>query len=290
MSALADSIDFFASFFQARSSVGNGHRIEATIGLVYLAFSFVWFTLLGLYVDTDFSSTLTAGALLQLMGLVMLNVQVRFAKSVEGLSSKAFELMAFQLVFRLASTSIKNGYIPIDRSGDFAYQFLDWCSLVCVMHLLYRMHKTYASTYEREHDTYPIQSVVIHCIVVACFIHGDFNRSPVFDAIWAASLNLETVAMLPQMALRQHSKSEISNPTTHFLACYVLAAVCRFEFWWYASGENETIVPAIYIVAAHVAQLTNCGRLLFEYTRSSINLPSEEAEVVTEKEMPCSWR
>jgi len=289
MSAIADSIDFFAAFFNGeRSHLGTAHRVEATIGAVYFAFSFLWFGLVGMLADTDFSSTLTAGALLQFMGFVVLNVQVRVSRSVQGLSSKTLELVVLQYLFRLTSTSIKNGYIPIDTSGDMAYQLIDLCTLLCVVHLLYRMHKTYADTYEKEHDEYPIKSTVIRCVVLASFVHGDFNRSPFFDAIWAASLNFETVAMLPQMAMRQRTSSEVDTPTCHFLACYVLAAICRFEFWWYAAGEHDSVVPTVWILLAHTAQLLCCGRLLFEYTRAWINRPTE-GETVS-KELPCSWR
>lgn len=38
------------------------------------------------------------------------------------MSSKMLEMYLIQLIFRLSSTLIKGGYLPIDRSGDHIYQ------------------------------------------------------------------------------------------------------------------------------------------------------------------------
>merc|ERR1719359_782500 len=93
--------------------------------------------------DKDFSVVLTMSSITQFLGFILLALKVRWAKSAAGLSSKTLEMYFMFLCFRLASTMFKNGYLPIDRSGDWAYQSADVLSLFVVLHLLYVMHKSY---------------------------------------------------------------------------------------------------------------------------------------------------
>merc|ERR550537_1185966 len=106
-------------------------------------------------------------------------------------------LFAIYLVFRLVSTVLRNGYIPVDPSGDWFYQAMDFGSLACVLYLLYRLNDPELEHYG-EIDIGAIAPIVLPCIALGCFVHGNFNRSYVFDAIWQISLNIETLAMLPQ--------------------------------------------------------------------------------------------
>lgn len=303
MAALADTIDFFSTFFSKTSHL-NQPELQPIIGSVYVAFTVVWFLIFGLLSDTDFSSILTAGATMQCMGFLLLSIKVRYTRSVKGLSSKSLELFVVYLLTRLCATSVKNGYIPVDTTGDYIYQLMDLCSLGCVVHILYRMHKTYRTTYERKDDHFNIAPVIVQSFLIGCIVHGDFNKSPFFDGLWSASVNLETVAILPQMRMITKSGGEVDAVTWHFLGCFVLAAVCRFEFWWYAATEFEGMVPAVHVVLMHLLQLGLCGDFLFCYAQAYINgeakdLPTAEHEDPTGEpavdfgpgsELPCSWR
>lgn len=310
MAALADTIDFFGSFFSQKSALKHQVDSRALIGSVYVAFAFVWFLIFGLLSDTDFSSILTAGATMQCMGFVLLSIKVRATNSVKGLSSRSLELFVGYFLTRLCATSVKNGYIPVDTTGDFIYQLMDFCSLCCVVHILYRMHKTYRNTYDKKHDQFQIKPLIVQSILVGFIIHGDFNRSPFFDSLWSASVNLETIAMWPQMRMIALSGGEVDAVTLHFIGCYVLACVCRFEFWWYAAAEFESTAPAVHVVLMHLAQLVLCGDFVFCYARAYINgeavdeLPTAEsldAEMIKAEpevpmsnidfdDLPCSWR
>ena len=52
-----------------------------------------------------------------------------------------------------ARRSLKNGYIPVDATGDGVYQLLDLLSLCCALDLLYRMSKTYRETHTEDADS-----------------------------------------------------------------------------------------------------------------------------------------
>ena len=90
-------------------------------------------------------------------------------------------------------------YIPIDRSGHWFYQLMDFCTLLLACHLLHSVHKTNRHSYQDEHDTLPIWPFVVASVVLAIFVHGNLNRNFFFDTIWFVSLYLETCCMLPQL-------------------------------------------------------------------------------------------
>jgi len=202
MVAIADGLDHISSFITgkgSKSSDPSGSGLKAAVAIVYLCFAFLWFIVLGQFSDSDFSLVMTGGAVLQCLGFVILCIKVRATKSVESLSSKTLSMFALYYCVRLTSTSMKNGYIPVDASGDFMYQLMDLAGLMCVCHLLYAIHKTHAVTYQDEVDTMPIMPLVVPSVVLAYFVHGDFNKDELYDIIWTTSLNLETLAMVPQL-------------------------------------------------------------------------------------------
>merc|ERR1719352_640289 len=147
------------------------------------------------------------------------------------------------------------------------------------------MHKTYRSTYDKKHDQFSVKPVILQSFLIASMVHGDFNRSPFFDALWSASVNMETVVMLPQMRMIAKSGIEVDAVTWHFIGCYVFSCVCRFEFWWYASAEFDSIVPAVHIVFMHLIQLALCGDFLFCYAKAYINGESTDESVLPTAEI-----
>ena len=131
---------------------------------------------------------------------------------------RSMEMYAAFFVFRLSSTLFKNGYIPVDRSGDFMYQFFDALSLALVLNLLYAVHKKYMHSYQEEFDTLPLKPMIFPCVVVACFVHGTFNKNKFFDVTWAISTNLETFTLVPQLWMLAKMGGKVDNMTGHFVA------------------------------------------------------------------------
>jgi len=313
MAAIADGLDFLLQCFAERMGyVASPSDMQKIIFMCYIIFAFLWFVILGHFSDSDFSTIMTAGATAQFLGFVLLCVKVRVTKSVEGLSSRSLELFVLFYCTRLTSTTVKNGYIPVDKSGDFMYQAMDLGSLVCCLHLLFRMHKSYVHTYQEEHDEMSLMPMVPPCYLLACVVHGDFNRNVFFDTVWAASLNLETLTMLPQLAMLAKIGGKVDATTGHFVACIVLSAVCRFEFWYYAHTELESAVARTHVMVAHGLQLLLCADFMFYYAKAWVNgtavvLPAAEAAPEPPRAapkaravepfpfddddgMPCSWR
>lgn len=306
MAAIADTIDFFGVMFCRQSQLSSGAHptFQPIVGTIYMVFVLIWFFVVEM-VEADFSMILTVGASLQFLGFLVLCVRVRLHQSVDGLSSRSLTLFAVHFLLKLSTTSMKNGYIPADETGDFMYQLMDFGSLCCCANLLYLVHKKFASTYEAEQDLQRVQPLIVVPVLLGFIVHGNFNKNKLFDSMWSASLNVETVALLPQLALMAAAGAcKVDRSTFHFLACLIGSAICRFEFWWYASSEITSPIAAAHVVLAHCLQLLFIGALLFFYARSWLNGPSPSlaepvepargkplGKRVLAREMPeCSWR
>jgi len=227
--------------------------------------------------DLGFSSVLTLGAAFQCLGFYTLLIKVERAKSVAGISSKTVHLYAAVLFLRLGSTCLYSGYLPVDSSGDFLYQLLDIVSLFLVLQLIKCMDITYPKTYQDSEDTMEVSRMAICAIVFAICIHGNLNDSFIFDSMWTMSMNLDTVAMLPQLWMVT-KLGEVESLTSHFVALLIASRACSFAFWFYGykelrddrHGRNSINVAGLQLLAAHALQLLLSLDFLFYYVKARI--------------------
>jgi len=250
---------------------GSSKGVNAYIYIIYFVFALKWFVMSEIISDGDFSTVLTFGAVLQFMGFSLLAMKVYMTgrRGLNDLSPQSMTLFAIYLAFRLTSTCLKNGYIPVDPSGDWFYQLMDFGSLACIMYLLHGMSYPEFEHYN-DNEFVSIAPIVLPCIVLGIFVHGNFNRSYVFDAIWQISTNIETLAMLPQLMLLSKAGGKVDTTTCHWIACTVGSCLCRFQFWAYAWTElhDECPVAAWTIILLHVLQLLLCADFMFYYAKS----------------------
>jgi len=261
---------------------------------VMIAYSYVVFLMCGCVVakefsDHDFSAVLTFGAGVQTLGFLALLLKVRAQKTVKGISSKSLEMYVGVFMFRLSSTMVKNGYLPIDQSGDWAYQLADVVSLLIVFQLLYSCHKTHGSTYQAEHDTLQISSALIPCVVLAVCTHGDLNSNKFFDVMWTISMNLDTIALLPQLWMLTKIGGEVEGQTTHFVASIFVSRVCALLFWAYgyvelAPSQGGANVAGYTIIIMHSLQLLMSADFMMHYLKSrffgkAVVLPANAVDV-----------
>jgi len=285
--AIANGIDFMSDLCTGKSSKLGGvdeGGLQASIKSLYALGLAMWLFTFGVYSDADFSAVMTAGTLLQCLGFLMLVLRVHAKKSVEGLSSQTFVVFALFLCFRLTSTTMRDGYIPVDKSGDFMMQTYEFGCLVAVCHLLYCIHKVYPYSYQQEGDTLPLLPLVVPCVVMGYFVHGDFNKNEFFDFIWATSLNLETLSLVPQLWMMAKIGGQVNIATSHFIACTIGGLVCRFTFWVWAYDEQSTDISGYHILLCHILQLVLCADYLFYQATAWLNgtfveLPAIEGSV-----------
>jgi len=261
---------------------------------IAIAYSYIVFMMCACVVakefsDHDFSACLTFGAGVQCLGFLALLLKVRTQKTVKGISSKTLEMYVGVFMFRLSSTMVKNGYLPIDQSGDWAYQLADIVSLFIVFQLLYCCHKTHGSTYQAQHDTLQIQHTLLPCVMLAVCTHGDLNSNQFFDIMWTISMNIDTVALLPQLWMLTKIGGEVEGMTTHFVAAIFVSRICALAFWAYgyvelAPQKGGSNVAGYTIIFMHSLQLLMSADFMLHYMKSrffgkAMVLPQNALEV-----------
>jgi hypothetical protein len=243
MAAIADGLDYLAELAQGKSLGKDYSGQRAGTSCIYLAFAFLWALVFGRCSTLDFSALVTCGSFAQCFGLTLLSMKVYSTKSLGGLSSKMLVMFVIHFMFRLTSTSMKNGYIPVDKSGDYVYQVLDLTSMLLCLRLLFCLHKTHRHTYQEEYDTLPLAPLVAACVVLGVAVHGSFNQSFLFDSVWQISANLEAFVLLPQLWMLAKMGGKVDSVTAHFVFCMVASGVMTFTFWWWTAVELEKRGP-----------------------------------------------
>lgn len=230
-----------------------------------------------------FSFVYFVGSCVQCLGFISLCMQVRAKKTVAGISSQSLTIFALSLMCRVFTTMVYDGYLPIDKSGDIWAQAMDGCSLAIVLHLLYLMHKTYAHTYEEEHDAMSIKPILIACLTSAFFIRADLNHDPLYDGLWALGLNLEIFQMLPQLYMLAKVGGTVHATTAHYVVNIFIACICRFAFWIWAlpgckelAGEEKRYslnmsLGGFYILGAYILECLVYLDFIYYYVRALLN-------------------
>merc|ERR1719164_151091 len=128
--------------------------------------------------SAGFSSFLTLGAGFQCLGFVLLAMKVQNQRATTGLSGKTLVMYALTLCFRLSSTVHLNGYLPVDQTGDWAYQAIEVCCLALTAYLMRCTFVTHRATYQEQHDSFPlsIQNMVMGCFILAVVFHPNLDR------------------------------------------------------------------------------------------------------------------
>ena len=68
-----------------------------------------------------------------------------------------------------------DGYLPADKSGDFAYQAADIGCVVLIVWLLYQMLQVKGQTYQAREDSFRICPAVVVSLGLAAFLHADMD-------------------------------------------------------------------------------------------------------------------
>jgi len=268
---------------QVAPATGKARVANTTVVLCYLVFSVGGVTLYNA-LSAGFSSFLTLSAGLQCLGFVLLALKVQKQRATTGLSGKMLAAYALTLCFRLSSTVHLNGYLPVDQTGDWAYQTIEICSLALVAYLMRCTFVTHRSTYQEQHDSFPIgiQNLLMGCFIFAVVVHPTLDRWTFFDIMWTTGCYLETLSMLPQLWMLSKI-GEVEALASHFVVLSVLARVCSLIFWYRGFAELRPAHGGFNfagwgVMGAHIAQLLLSCDFVFLYLknfgRSKMTLPS----------------
>ncbi|CDF40477.1 ER lumen protein retaining receptor [Chondrus crispus] len=152
------------------------------------------------------------GDMLHVVSIFLLLLKIQTSHSCAGLSLKTQIL--YMVVF---STRYLDLFFtkPWHSALTFYNTIMKILFLSSSAYTIYLMQKRYKHTYDKVHDTFRIQYLIAAAAVLALIFH---LRLTVFEILWAFSVFLESVAILPQLFLLQET-GEVENITSHYIFC-----------------------------------------------------------------------
>eukprot|EP00271_Cylindrocystis_brebissonii_P019217 TRINITY_DN5768_c0_g2_i1.p1 TRINITY_DN5768_c0_g2~~TRINITY_DN5768_c0_g2_i1.p1 ORF type:complete len:216 (+),score=31.33 TRINITY_DN5768_c0_g2_i1:415-1062(+) len=166
-----------------------------------------------------------AGDMTHLASIILLLLKIVTIKSCAGISLKTQELYALVFVSRYLDLfynyfSVYNTMMKVVFLGS---------SFAIVYYM--RFDPVVRTKYDRDHDTFRHVFLVIPCFILALLINEKFTFT---EVLWAFSIYLEAVAILPQLVLLQRTKN-VDNLTGNYVfflgayrAFYLLNWIYRY--------------------------------------------------------------
>lgn len=198
------------------------------------------------------------GDLAHILSFVLLLWKMAKSKSVAGISLKTQQLYLVVFVTRYVDlawnfTSLYNWCLKVLFIGSSA-------GVVGVM----MKSKAHVSTYNADLDAFPYLYLVVPCAVLGVLINQD--HWSLFEMMWAFSVYLEAVAIMPQLAMLQR-QGEVENLTSHYVAA--LGAYRGFYLlnWMYRYFTEAHYVQRIVWFAGTVQTLLYCD-FFYHYYQS----------------------
>jgi hypothetical protein len=249
---------------------------NADEGFVYFVFAAMVVASAQMLSDRVFSAIITLGAAFQCLGFVLLRLKVRKQHGVQGISGKSLQLYAVALCCRLFSTLQFNGYLPVDRTGDWLYQLVDLVALGVVYTLIVMVRNTHNATYHYEFDTCSIGWFALGAFILSFFIHPHLNNRKIPDMAWTCALYIETVAMIPQLWMLFKMGGEVESLASHFIACVFMSRVLMMTFWVNTyhelrPKESDFNLPGFGVMGAQLLQCVIFADFMYYYVRSIRN-------------------
>jgi ER lumen protein retaining receptor len=193
-----------------------------------------------------------------ILSFIVLLHKIVKAKSAAGISMRTQELYAVVFLTR---------YIDIFWNFSSMYNWVlkivfiaSSCSIVYMM----RFGAPQKATYNAELDAFPTQYLIGPCALLGVLVNQD-HQSP-FEMVWAASIYLEALAILPQLFLLQ-KQGEVENLTSHYVAFLGAYRGLYLLNWIYRYFTEEDYLQRIVWVAGIVQTGLYCD-FFYHYYQS----------------------
>lgn len=267
----ADLVTLFLAIYRSKAIKNNVDE-----GLVYAVFGVILCFGAKFLTDFTFSALITLAAAVQCLGFCLLRLQIRKQRGAQGISSRALQLYVVMYGCRLFSTLQYNGYLPVDRTGDWLYQMVDVIALAVVYSLILAVRTTHQHSYHYEHDTCPIHWFVLLAVVMSFFVHPHLNNRKIPDMAWTCALYLESVAMVPQLWMLTKLGGEVESLASHYIACVFLSRLLMMGFWVHTYHElkpkdSDFNMPGFGVMGSQLLQCVIFGDFMYYYIRSIRN-------------------
>jgi len=179
------------------------------------------------------------GDISHLLAIGVLLLKIWKTRSCAGISGKSQIL--FALVYTTRYVDLFFTYVSVYNSVMKAI------FLIASYATVYLIYFKFKATYDRHHDTFRIEVLLIAAAVLSLLI--THNYSPV-ELLWTFSIYLEAVAILPQLFLVSKT-GEAETITSHYL--FALGAYRGlYIFNWIYRYYTEDSIDWIAVVAGLV--------------------------------------
>jgi len=264
----ADLVSLFLSVSKSKAVKDNGDE-----ALVYGSFFVIFCFFAKFLTDWKFSAIITIGAAVQCLGFTLLRLKIRTQRGVAGISSRTVQLFVLAYCCRLYSTLQYNGYLPVDRSGDWAYQMCDIAALCVAVSVLLSIHSVHERSYEKDNDTFPITFFVAGALILSILVHPSLNNRKLPDIAWTLALYLESVGMVPQLYMLTKKGGEVETLASHYIACVFVSRVLMMCFWFHSYAElrpkgADFNFPGYGVMGAQALQCVLFADFMYYYVKS----------------------
>ncbi|GLT72694.1 hypothetical protein SLA2020_446040 [Shorea laevis] len=154
-------------------------------------------------------------------GILVLIYKLTTKNNCSGLSLKSQGLTALFLSIRLfSSVSWESGiHIGLD--------LICLMATACVVYMIWFKLK---SSYIKELDNFPLLFLVLALFVIALFIHPYTPQSFLIRVLWAFSMYIEAVSVLPQLYFMRNAKM-IEPFTGHYVFALGVSRFLSCAYW-----------------------------------------------------------
>lgn len=179
------------------------------------------------------------GDLSHVLAIIILLAKIWKTRSAAGISGKSQILFAIVYVTRYLD--VFTNFVSLYNTGMKILFVATSCATV------FLIYKKFRATYDGHTDTFKMEFVLLPCLLLSLVANYSFTT---LEVLWAFSIYLEAVAILPQLFLVAKT-GEAENITSHYLfalgsyrALYILNWVYRY----YTESHFDTIAVVAGIV------------------------------------------
>jgi len=184
-----------------------------------------------------------AGDVCHLLSFVVMFWKLRSSQSCAGISLKTQELYALVFIAR---------YLDLFWNFLSAYNWVMKCifiiSSVSIVYIM-RFGVPHKETYNKEDDAFPHAYLIVPSALLGVAINMD-HTSP-FEMVWAFSIYLEAVAILPQLFMLQ-KQGGAENLTSHYVMLLGLYRLFYLFNWIYRYATEDNYMQVIVWVSGIV--------------------------------------
>lgn len=179
------------------------------------------------------------GDLSHSLAIIILLLKIWKTRSCAGISGKSQILYAIVYTMR---------YLDLVTTHISAYNtFMKVTFIATSYATVFLIYVKFKATYDRNHDTFRIEFLLLPAFILALLINYEFT---ILEVLWAFSIYLESVAILPQLFLVSKT-GEAESITSHYLfalGSYRGLYLLNWIYRYYAEVHYELIALVAGIV------------------------------------------